>query len=419
MKTHFINNRHKVFKILKDNSLAVFHSGYEQFKSADASYPFCVNNNFYYLTGIDQVDVTLIIARLNNRYEERLFIAQNDPTLSKWVGAKLTIEEAEDISGIKTDNIYYNPNFENMMKNYLQPLRYSFDVIETVYLDLEQRDYPFYQTFALQYAKELRKSFPAIKLENIYSHLIEMRMIKDEWEIDLIKKSIKTTKKAIENVMRHVLELSNEAEAEAHHNFVLTCENKRPSFENIVAGGKNATILHYINNFQLLDKDSLLLMDVGCYTNNYASDITRVIPVSGKFSARQKEVYEVVLDVNKKCIEYAKAGITWQELNEYAQNLLAKGCIKLGLITDKSDLNRYYYHSIGHSLGLDVHDPSIARLGLKPGMVITIEPGLYIEEEKIGIRIEDNILIREKESLNLSKTIIKEVKEIEDFIKNA
>jgi Xaa-Pro aminopeptidase len=165
-----------------------------------------------------------------------------------------------------------------------------------------------------------------------------------------------------------------------------------------------------------IEKDSLLLMDVGCFTNNYSSDITRTIPVSGKFTTRQKEVYEVVLDCNKKCIEYAKAGMSWLELNNYAKKLLADGCKKLGLIKEDQELSKYYFHSIGHSLGLDVHDPNIASKGLLEGMVITIEPGLYIPEENIGIRIEDNIVITCDKAINLSKDIIKEVEDIEKYM---
>ena len=158
-------------------------------------------------------------------------------------------------------------------------------------------------------------------------------------------------------------------------------------------------------------------MDVGVYTAHYASDITRTIPVSGKFTPRQREVYEVVLNCNKKCCLYAKAGMTWKELNDYAKKLLAEGLKKLGIIKEDSELSKYYFHSIGHSLGLDVHDPCFQPLGLKEGMVITIEPGLYIPEEKIGIRIEDDILITKGEAIVLSKDIVKEIDDIETMMK--
>ena len=156
-------------------------------------------------------------------------------------------------------------------------------------------------------------------------------------------------------------------------------------------------------------------MDVGCFTKHYSSDITRTFPINGKFTKRQKEVYEIVLDCNKKCIEYAKDGMTWKELNDYARAILAIGLKKLGLIENDEEVFKYYYHSIGHSLGLDVHDPDLRNLGLKEGMVITIEPGLYIKEWGIGIRIEDNIQITCEKAIVLSSNVIKEVSEIEAF----
>ena len=218
--------------------------------------------------------------------------------------------------------------------------------------------------------------------------------------------------------MKNHSKVKNEMQAEAYYDFINRSEGKNASFTSIVAAGKNATILHYVDNNSNIAKEDLLLMDVGCYTKHYSSDITRTFPINGKFTKRQKEVYEVVLECNKKCIEFAKAGITWSEINDYAKRILADGCKKLGLIKEDHELSKYYYHSIGHSLGLDVHDPSLRNLGLVEGMVITIEPGLYIEEEKIGIRIEDNIQIGLEKSENLSKNIIKEVEEIEDFFEN-
>ena len=415
-KEFFTKNRKKVFNIIANNSLALFHSGYEIFKTADAVYPFVVNHNFYYLTGIRQANVIVVIVKSNQQYNEWLFIDENDPILAKWVGHKLSKEEASEISGIPVQKIRYQADFENFILNFLQLLRYSEHVIEKLYLDLEYCNLPLYNTFALDYVKKIKENYPALEIKNIYPDLIKLRMIKEPEEVELIKQSIATTKDAIYNVMRNRKNLQTECDAEGYFNFTITKQGKKNSFGNIMASGKNATVLHYEENNSNIQENSLLLMDVGCYTNGYSSDITRTFPVSGKFTPRQKEVYQVVLDVNKKAIAFAKTGVTWQEINEYAKELLAEGCIKLGLIKDKSEVSRYYYHSIGHSLGLDVHDPSIMSVGLKEGMVITIEPGLYIAEEGIGIRIEDNILILEKESQNLSEDIIKEVDDIEKFL---
>lgn len=415
MKNQLIKRRKKIFNELEDNSILVLHSGFAPFKSADASYEFNVNHNFYYLAGIDQEDVTLVIGKANGKYYEHLFIEENDDFKTKWVGAKLTKEEASELSGYDVKNISYNTSFAGYMTNHLQVLRYAEQVAQNLYLDLENHELPFYNTFGLTYAKTIKDSYPAIVIKDIYSEIIKLRMVKDDKEIELIKESIGTTNNAILEVMKNHQKINNEMQAEAYYDFINRSEGKVASFTSIVAAGKNATTLHYVDNKSNIQKDDLLLMDVGCYTKHYSSDITRTFPINGKFTKRQKEVYEVVLDCNKKCIEFAKAGITWKEINEFAQKILAEGCKKLGLIKEDSELVKYYYHSIGHSLGLDVHDPSLRNLGLLEGMVITIEPGLYIAEENIGIRIEDNIQIGLEKSINLSKNIIKEVEEIEDF----
>lgn len=415
MKNQLIKRRKKIFNLLEDNSILVLHSGFAPFKTADASYEFNVNHNFYYLAGIDQEDVTLVIGKAKGKYYEKLFIEEYDALKAKWIGAKLSKEEASNISGFKVEDILYNGRFNDYINNHFQILRYADEIAENLYLDLERHEIPFYDTFGLSFAKSTKENFPALIIKDIYKDIIELRMMKDDKEVELIKESIKTTNNAILEVMKNHQKLDNEMQAEAHYDYINRSEGKKASFTSIVASGKNATVLHYVDNNSKIESNSLLLMDVGCYTKHYSSDISRTFPVSGKFTKRQKEVYEVVLECNKKCIEFAKAGITWNEINDYAKKILAEGCKKLGLIKEDSELIKYYYHSIGHSLGLDVHDPSLRNLGLVEGMVITIEPGLYIEEENIGIRIEDNIQIGLEKSVNLSKNIIKEVEEIEDF----
>ena len=409
------NKRKELASLLVNNSIAILHSNYQIFKSADSVYDFKVNNNFYYLTGLKEENIILVLTKVNNECKEYLFIEKNDPVLVKWVGAKYEKEEAMRISGIA--NVLYMNQFQSFIEGMIMPSRYSTELVETIYLDLEKRDLPLYYTFALDYAAKLKTDFPYVVIKNIYPEVIRLRMIKDEEEVDEIKKSIESTRKAIYNIYLHHNELKNEAHAVAYHDFSLNYENKRTSFGTIMASGKNACILHYEDNNQDIGKDVLMLMDLGSSTEGYASDISRTFPVSGKFTERQKAIYQVVLDCNKACIDYATAGMSWKELNDYARNLLAEGLIKLNVMTNKEDVSKYYYHSIGHSLGLDVHDPNIAGLGLLEGMVITIEPGLYIEEEGIGVRIEDNILITKGKAINLSASIIKEVNDIEDFMK--
>ena len=412
---NYIENRKKIFDAIEDNSIVILHSGYDQHKSADAVRKYQVNKNFYYLTGISQKDVKLVMVKMGDTKQSWLFIDAVDEVMAKWVGRTLTKEEAKAISNV--DVVYYNDQFENLVSSLYQPTRHFAFSAERVYLDLEVARIPLYNSFGLDYAKKIGKIFPSVLVKNIYHKVVEARMQKSNGEVEEICKSIETTKNAIYNVMKHHCELDNESLATAYHDFVLIHENKPNSFENIVAAGKNATVLHYDSNNSPIEKDSLLLMDVGCYTNWYSSDISRTFPVTGKFTPKQKEIYEIVLETNKKCIEYAKDGISWKDINDYAKRILADGLKKIGLIKEDAELIKYYYHSIGHSLGLDVHDPSIYAKGLVEGMVITIEPGLYIEELGIGIRIEDNILITKDKAVNLSKDIIKEVEDIENFMK--
>lgn len=412
---NYIENRNKIFDVIEDNSIVILHSGYDQHKSADAVRKYEVNKNFYYLTGICQKDVKLVMVKMGNLKLSWLFIDKIDEVMAKWVGRTLTKEEATAISNV--DAVYYNEQFESVVSSLYQPTRHFAYSAERVYLDLEVSRIPLYNTFALDYAKVLKELYPSVDIKNIYHSVVEARMQKSEGEIEEIVKSIETTKNAIYNVMKHHNELDNESLATAYHDFTLIHEGKPNSFENIIASGKNATILHYDSNNSPIEKDSLLLMDVGCYTNWYSSDISRTFPVSGKFTPKQKEIYEIVLNTNKKCIEFAKAGITWKEINDYAKSLLAEGLKKIGLIKENAELIKYYFHSIGHSLGLDVHDPSIYAKGLVEGMVITIEPGLYIEELGIGIRIEDNIVITKDKAIVLSKDIVKEIEDIENLMK--
>lgn len=412
-KEFFKKNRQTFLSLLEDDSIAVLHSGFSAFKTADQTHPYIVNRNFYYLTGIKQENVILLLSK----NFEMLFIAPIDVVMSKWVGKTLTKEEVSEISGVKVENIVYLNTFENTLFTMFQSTRHNVFTTSQIYLDLELRRLPLYNSFALNLSKKIQKEFPAITIKNCYNLIVKLRTQKQPEEIELMVSSIETTNRAIQNVMIHHDELTNEALGEAYHDFVLIKEGKIKSFNNIIAAGQNATILHYEDNNQEIKDNSLLLMDVGCFTEEYSSDISRTFPVSGKFTERQKAVYEVVLNCNKKCIEYLKPGITFKEFNAFARKLLFEGCKEIGLVEKEEDLMKYYYHSIGHSLGLDVHDPAVEAEGILEGMVLTVEPGLYIEEEGIGIRIEDDVLITKDGAVVLSKDIIKEVKDIEEFMK--
>jgi len=244
-----------------------------------------------------------------------------------------------------------------------------------------------------------------------------LRLIKSEEEIELIREAIDITDKGIKALMINSKAGMKEYELEAYFDFTLKSNGVTDyAFHTIAAGGKNATILHYHENNSELKNDELVLFDLGAQYKYYNADISRTFPVNGKFTERQKQVYNVVLRAQEAVTAIAKPGILFSVLNETAKKVLTEGCIELGLIKETSELSKYYFHGVSHYLGLDTHDVGSRDIELRPGMVFTNEPGLYIEEENIGIRIEDDILITEDGCENLSKQIIKTVEEIEEFM---
>ncbi|MBN2300702.1 MAG: Xaa-Pro dipeptidase, partial [Acholeplasmataceae bacterium] len=269
----------------------------------------------------------------------------------------------------------------------------------------------------IKYAHQIKNLYPHVFVKSNQMILAELRMVKSEEEISQINEAIKITELGLNRIMQNLKPGLKEYEVEAEFKYVLNKNRTIPSFDIIAAGGKNATILHYVDNSSnILDRD-LVLFDLGVDYENYCSDITRVYPANGKFTDRQKAVYEVVLKANKETIAWLKPGKTLKEFNDYGKAILIEGAKELGLITEDEEITKYYYHSLGHYLGLDVHDVGNYSLPIPEGALITIEPGLYIAEEGIGIRIEDDIYVTKDGSINLSKDIIKEVDEIEAYMK--
>ena len=416
-KQNFIKNRDKYFNIAEDNSVTILFSGRLINKTADEDFDFEVDKNFYYLTGINQDEVILVLLKSKNVRRSVLFIQENDPNYIKWYARKLYKEEATEISGI--DEIYYLDAFDSFIFNSLNSTRLGNELYNKIYLNLERRNQVGYNTLALDYSKKMSKTYPDIKILNCYNLIVSLRMVKEDEEVELIKESIEVTKGGILELMKNSKAGLYEYQLESYFDqYIKYHGQRRNSFKTIAAGGVNATVLHYSKNNTVLKEDELVLFDLGCCSDFYISDITRVFPVSGKFSKRQKEVYEAVLHINKECIKFLHDGVTWKEYNDFANNLVGEACVKLGLIKDKSEFRKYYWHSIGHSIGLDTHDPSLNYLPITKGMTLTVEPGIYIEEEGIGVRIEDDVLITKNGCEVLSKDIIKEVEDIEEFMKN-
>lgn len=412
MKTSFfVHNREKLAETLRDQSLVVLFAGKAPQKSADENYPFTINRNFYYLTGVDEQNVILVLKKTNGKIEESLFIEKADPVMEKWVGKTISDEEAKDVSGVK--NVKYLEQFDSYLGGLL--LRES---INHLYMDLERRESDRHTTEAQLFAKKIQTNYPALAIKNIYHEICELRVIKTPEEIEKIKHAIGITFEGIKNLMSHSKEGLMEYQLEAHFNYVLKSSGITDfAFKTITASGKNATVLHYEDNNAQVNDGELVLLDLGAQYQKYNADISYTFPVNGKFTDRQKLFYNIVLNTLKEVTELIEPGKKFAELNEHAKKMLAEGCKKAGLIEKDDEISKYYFHGVSHFLGLDTHDVgSYKDRILEPGMVVTVEPGLYIEEERIGIRIEDDILVTEKGYENLSKDIFRSVEDIEAFM---
>lgn len=411
-KEVFIRNRDNLANILENNSLVILFAGEAFFKSADEKYPFTPNRNFYYLTGINEEQHILVMEKQNDELFETLYVLRPDEMQEKWTGKTIRDYEAREVSGI--EEVKYLDSFHTDLNNLLISGN-----IKNVYLDLERRGFDEEPRFPQSFAKNLKKKYADVVVKNVYNEIANLRKVKSREEIEEMQKAIDITTKGVEVLMKNCKPGMKEYELEAYFDFTLKQSGVTDfAFNTIAASGKNATVLHYVDNNSELKDGDLILFDLGAQFNYYNGDISRTFPINGKFSKRQKEVYEEVLKVNEEITKMLVVGVTFREVNDKANELIAEACIRLGLIEDKKDFRKYYFHSIGHSLGLDTHDVGERYGELKEGMVFTVEPGLYIPEEEIGIRIEDDVLITKEGPVVLTKDCIKTVEEIENFMAN-
>ncbi len=412
--------REKLAKKLKPYSVTIVASATPKQRSNDTEYPYRQNSNFYYLTGFREDRSVLVFLKKAKKIKTILFVQEKDPHLELWSGKRLGVKEAK--KHFLVDKVLPISKFQKFLQKKAQEASH-------LYYDFKESQNPYIQE-VLKILKNISSK------RDIAKKIEKMRLIKSKAEVKLIKKAIAITKKAHHHAMKIQKSGKFEYELQAEFEYIFKKNGAySDAYTTIVAGGNNANTLHYIQNNQKLQSGDLVLIDAGCEYEYYASDITRTIPISGKFSKPQKELYELVLDVQKKIIKMIKPGVLRSDLQKKAQKLLAKGLQRLGVVSGslkkiiKKDIARYYPHGIGHFMGLDVHDQNPYKekgqeIPLQAGMVLTIEPGVYIPRDDtkapkryrgIGMRIEDNILVTKKGCKNLSKEIIKEVHDIEHY----
>lgn len=411
-------NRKRLADRLKPGSVALVFSNYQMPRNGDQYFPYRQHSDFFYLTGIEQEKSILLLApdAPSDELKEVLFVLKSNKTLEIWEGHKLTPEEATKISDIKT--IRPVADFESTLHSLLADS-------EHVYLNVPEfpKFIPEVPSWDTEIVGQIKTKYPLHNTQRLAPLLKQLRLIKSKTEIELIRQACSITKSAFLEVLPRIKPGIKEYEIEALVSFVFL--SKRASghaYAPIIASGKNACALHYIENKGTCRKNELLLMDMGAEYGNYAADLSRTIPVNGKYNTRQRELYDATLNVFKFARNCIKPGTTINEFHKKVCALWEEEHLKLGLYTTQDIKNHkgdnplwhnYFMHGTSHFLGLDVHDAGTRETVLQPGMVLTCEPGIYIAEEKTGIRIENDIYVTETGSVDLMEDIPMEAEEIE------
>lgn len=418
----FIKNRKNFAAKIKPNSLAVFNSNDIYPISADSTMPFQQHRDIFYLSGVDQEESILVLfpdcPKENHR--EILFLKETNDHIAVWEGEKLTKEAALKTSGIKT--VYWLQDLEKIMFELMTQC-------DTVYINTNEHYRANVETETREdrFTKWLKEKYPAHSVAKSNPILQRLRSIKDPIELGLMQHACNITEKGVRRLLNFVKPgvWEYEIEAELIHEF-LRNRSKGFAYTPIVASGNNANVLHYIENNQQCQAGDLILLDVGAEYANYSSDLTRTIPVSGKFTDRQKVVYNAVNRVKNDATKMLVPGTLWADYHIEVGKLMTSELLGLGLL-DKADVQnenpdwpaykKYFMHGTSHHIGLDTHDYGILTEPIQPNMVFTVEPGIYIPDEGFGIRLEDDVVIQETgEPFNLMHNIPIEVEEIEELM---
>jgi len=422
-KELFISNRKRLAKKLNPNSLALFNSNDIMPSNADGTIGYIQNSDLYYLSGIHQEESMVVICEgfPDKKYREVLFLLEPNETMEKWEGHKLTKKEATEISGIET--VVWVSGFDKLFHHMM-----TMGGASHVYLNTNEhyRSEVTVQSRDARFIEWCKRAYPLHKYERAAPMMSELRRVKQPREISLIQQACDITECGFRRVLNYVRPgvMEYEIEAEFIHEFK-RLGSKGFAYTPIIASGDNNVILHYVENSQQCHAGDLLLLDVAAEYANYNSDLTRTIPVSGQYSKRQKEVYNSVLRIHKAAIKMLRPSVVYFDFQKEIEKLMEAELLKLRLI-DKTDIKnqspespafkKYFYHGTSHMLGLDVHDVGNMHDKVQVGSVWTVEPGIYIKDEKFGVRIENNIVIGKKGNIDLMSNIPIEAEEIEDIM---
>ena len=417
----FTNNRKNFVSRLKPSSIALFHSTDEYPRSGDQSFIFKQNPDFFYLSGIDQEQSVLLLYPdcPNPLYKEVLFLRQTSEHIAVWEGHKYTKDEARQASGIQA--VYWLHEFDSILHsiiNYADNIYINTNENDRYVHTVPYRDLRMYET--------LKQKYPLHHYERSAPILRDLRVIKSDIEVELTAKACGITRDAFVRVLKFVQPgvAEYEIEAEIIHEFIRQCATGH-AYNPIIGSGKNANVLHYIENNQICNDGDVILMDFGAEYGNYNADMTRSIPVNGRFTKRQRDVYNAVLKVMREATKLIVAGTVWNDYHDEVGKIMTGELIGLGLL-DKDEVakqdpkaplyKKYFMHGTSHHLGLDVHDYASRYKPFEVGNILTCEPGIYIPEEGLGIRLENNILITKDGNIDLMADIPVEADHIEEIM---
>ncbi|MGC4037211.1 MAG: Xaa-Pro aminopeptidase [Chitinophagaceae bacterium] len=418
----FVSNRQRFVKEMRSSSIAIFTSNDEIPSNGDALYSFKQNTTLFWLSGIVQEGSMVIFFPDNPdpKYREVLVLVRPNELKEKWDGKRLRVKEAQDISGIKT--IIWADTAEVLLQQWIH-------LADTIYLDSNENDRKggFYKTSDYRLIDDLKTKYPLHHYERAAKILKELRSVKTSLEVDVLQKAIDITESTFRRLLKFIKPgvMEYEIEAEIQHSF-LSQRATGPAYNSIIAGGDRARTLHYISNSEECKDGELILMDFGAEYGSYCADLTRTVPVNGKFTKRQKTVYNACLHLHDYAKSLLKPGITivdyTDKIGDEATLIFQKiGLLKKSDIKNENPDNRayrkYLYHGISHHLGIDVHDLGTRTSPIRAGMVLTVEPGIYIEEEQMGVRIENNVWITKNGNKDLMKNIPVTAEDIEALMK--
>ncbi len=417
----FFENRARVASLLLPNSLAVLNANDVPPTNADGSLRLVQNSDLFYLTGVDQEETILLLFpdATDEKHREILFLRETNEEIATWEGRKLTKEDAQRATGIQ--NVKWLGEFPRLFRQLMCECEHVYlnsNEHRRAVIEVETRD--------ARFVRQVQAEFPLHDYQRLARVMRQLRVVKSEMEIDLMRKAAALTEKGFRRVLGFVKPGVNEKqiEAELAHEFIRGGGGF--AYAPIIASGANACVLHYSQNDQRCKKGDLLLLDAGASYANYQSDLTRTIPVSGRFSKRQRQIYESVLRVLRGAMRGAVAGKLPRDWQKEAEALMEKELVDLGLLKmaeikkqdpEKPAVKKYFMHGIGHPLGLDVHDVGDTNQPMQAGWVLTVEPGIYIREEGVAVRLENDVLVTENEPIDLMETIPIDPEEIEELMK--